>query len=432
MFLMISNIYAKESPIQSGPMLGYSDFFECLIWIQTKAEANVKVQYWIKGDKKEVFETKQIHTNEDSAYIAKFITNKVLPGNVYEYRILVENKEIQFDYPLEFQTQKLWEWITDPPNFKFALGSCFFVNDSIYDRKGKPYGSDYQIMKTIYNNHPDFMIWMGDNVYLREPDWNTKTGIFYRYTNTRSLPELQPLLASTHHYAIWDDHDFGPNDSDRGFFNKKNTLDAFKLFWGNFTYGVNEKPGITSKFTWGDVDVFLMDGRYYKSPNKRTTGKREGLGDEQIEWLIDNLKYSKAPFKLVTIGSEFISSINQYENFATYPEERKKIIDMITAEKITGVIFITGDRHFSEVSKLDRPNTYPLYDFTISSFTAGSNATGCDEKNLNRVDGSCYNKHNFGIIEVSGKRKERVLKLNIISLNNEIIFTKEFKENELK
>ena len=98
------------------------------------------------------------------------------------------------------------------PDFRFVIGSCAYINDPPYDRPGEPYGGEYEIFEQIAAQRPDFMIWLGDNVYLREPDWNSEAGILYRYTHTRSLPQLQKLLRICPHYAIWDDHDFGPND----------------------------------------------------------------------------------------------------------------------------------------------------------------------------------------------------------------------------
>ena len=64
---------------------------------------------------------------------------------------------------------------------------------------------------------------------------------------------MQPLLASASNYAIWDDHDFGPNDSDGSYTGKELTLEAFRMFWGNPGYGVPGVEGITTTFVWGDV-----------------------------------------------------------------------------------------------------------------------------------------------------------------------------------
>ncbi len=74
----------------------------------------------------------------------------------------------------------------------------------------------------------DFMIWQGDNTCLREPDWLTEEGIRRRYAHTRAFPQLQRVLATRQNYAIGDDHDYGPNDRDRSFRLKEQTLHVFK------------------------------------------------------------------------------------------------------------------------------------------------------------------------------------------------------------
>lgn len=297
-FFVTQSKSIAQDLLQSGPMVGYSAMREVSLWVQTKAPAKVKFSYWNVNNTGKKFATKEISTKEDEAFTAKLIAGNLEPGQTYNYALYINGKKIARPYELKFQTQKLWQWRGDPPEFSFATGSCLYVNEEVYDRPGKPYGSDYGIMKSIYEKHPDFMVWLGDNWYYREADWDSWSGILKRITHTRSLPELQPLLGSVHHYSIWDDHDFGPNDSDRGFWNKDKTLTAFKLFIPNPSFGINGKPGITTFFQWGDVDFFLMDDRYYRTPDGRKTDKERGiLGDEQIQWLVDNLSVSKAPLK---------------------------------------------------------------------------------------------------------------------------------------
>ena len=82
------------------------------------------------------------------------------------------------------------------------------------------------------------------------------------------------------------------------------TMEAFELFWGNPSYGVAGKPGATFTFQWADVQFFMLDNRYYRTPNNRKTGERTMLGEHQFEWLIDALTSSQAPFKLVAIGGQ--------------------------------------------------------------------------------------------------------------------------------
>lgn len=434
-FLVVNsvNIFAQQSLLQSGPMVGYSTMRETALWVQTKSQAKVKFLYWDARNPKTVFSTKEILTAEKHAFTAQLVADKVEPGNKYSYKLLINGKKISFPYELKFQTPKLWQWREDPPEFSFATGSCLYINEDPYDRPGKPYGSDFEILKSIYSKHPDFMLWLGDNLYLREVDWDSWTGIIKRYTHDRSFPDLQPILASMSNYAIWDDHDFGPNDSDRGYYYKDMTLKAFKLFWANPTYGINGGPGITTYFKWADVDFFLMDDRYFRAPDKRKTGGREMLGDEQIQWLIDNLVTSQAPFKIIALGGQVLNPVklNYVENYERFPEEKEKLLSLIKAEGISGVVFLDGDRHHAEITKLDREGAYPLYDFTVSSFTAGI-SPGLKEANTLRVPGKIADEHNFAIFNFSGPRKNRTMKMSLFDKNGNELWNFSLNENELK
>jgi alkaline phosphatase D len=276
------------------------------------------------------------------------------------------------------------------------------------------------------------MVWLGDNVYLRESDWNSRSGIFKRYSHTRAFPQLQPLLASTSHYAIWDDHDFGPNNSNRSFWGRNNALDAHRLFWPNPSYGVGGKPGITTTFERLDVQFFLLDDRYYRVPEKTVGGEQSILGDHQVQWLFDALSSSTATFKIIAVGSQFLSTDSTKESFIHVPAERQRIIDYITNNKISGVLFITGDVHGAELSKLDRPGTYPLYEFTSSSLTAGSNKNIAKQPNTLRVDGTAYGDHNYGLITVSGKQRQRTITLHLHNEKGERVWQRTLSELDLR
>ncbi|GIW22754.1 MAG: hypothetical protein KatS3mg068_1761 [Candidatus Sericytochromatia bacterium] len=64
---------------------------------------------------------------------------------------------------------------------------------------------------------------------------------------------------------------------------------------------------VFTKFEWSDVEFFLLDNRYYKSPNNRVTGEKTLLGKEQINWLIDSLVNSKATFKIIAMGVQVLN-----------------------------------------------------------------------------------------------------------------------------
>ena len=432
LFSLLCFLTNAQDLIKSGPMVGYSTMREVLLWVQTNREAEVYFEYYEKNNPKIRFKTERLKTVKKNGFVGKLIADQVIPGKEYNYDVFINGKKIKRDYAMEFQSQKLWKWRTDPPNINFAIGSCNYVNEKEFDRPGKPYGSNFEIFNSIHDKNPDFMLWLGDNTYLRESDWNSRTGFVHRYTHTRSLPELQPLLASTHHYAIWDDHDFGPNNSDSSYWLKEIASEIFQLFWGNPNYDVTGNGGITGFFQWGDLDFFLLDNRYHRTSNKNFTGTRQILGSDQIDWLINALSFSDAPFKFIVVGGQVLSTESLYENHAVFSEERRYLLNKIREAKIEGVIFLDGDRHHTVLSKMQESKyVYPIYDLTCSSLTAGAYKN--DETfNAYKLEETLVGENNFGILSVVGSKNDRELIVKIFNKDGEELWRKSIKSNDLK
>lgn len=422
-FIQFTGIAQKEL-LQSGPMVGYGEMLEATIWVQTKDCANVRIAYWALEDPNSKCFTNAVFTEKNNAFTALLIADTLEPGNKYGYELIINDEEIDLPYPTTFQTQPLWKWRTDPPDFSFVMGSGTYINEEKHDRPGKAYGDGYGIFNSMAALHPDFMIWLGDNIYLREPDWNSQTGIFHRYTHTRSLPEMQAFLASTHNYAIIDDHDFGPNDSDRSFWNKNRTLEAFGIFWANPSHGVGNIEGAITSFQWGDADFFLLDNRMHRTPNHRKTGKKTQLGEEQLQWLIDNLAASYATFKFVVMGGQFLSTSPTYESYSNYgfDEERQRIIDYIYAENIKNVVFLTGDVHFSEIAVLRKDGKPTIWDITSSPLNSGVNTHAGEKDNKLRIPESVIMERNFAEIKLTGTVKERKMNLTYYGTDGDVIW----------
>lgn len=395
----------QESLLQSGPMVGYSTMREVAVWVQTTQEAVVHIEYMQESDTSKVYQSDRVRTNKKSAYTAHLLL-ETEPGLTYTYRLFINGQHVTRPYPLTFTSQTLWHWRTDPPDFNFAIGSCMYSNEPQYDRPGEPYGKSPAIFTSIYENDPDFMVWLGDNIYLREVDWNSRSGILKRYTHMRATPEIQALMGSVHHYAIWDDHDYGPNDSDRSYWGKKMTEEAFKMFWANPNYDVVGNGGITGTFFWNDCQFFMLDNRYHRTPDDGE--QRMILGEAQLEWLFDALKYSQASFKFICTGGQFLSDAAIYENHARFPEERQAIIDFLDKHNMHGVVFLNGDRHSSEVSKLVTDDGDVFYDITCSALTSKT-YDHLKEPNNNRIEGTMIGQNNYAILNVKGKRKSRQL-----------------------
>ena len=421
LLLSLSICTPTSAQIKSGPMLGYKEMKEVAIWVQTYGEEELFFSYKKKKGQHK-WAARTYSSSKENAYCFHLIADGLEPGSDYEYKIH-RDKELLAEG--EFSTLPLWNYRTDPPNFSFLIGSCTYTNETEYDRPGKPYGKSMKIFQKMAKKDAEAMLWLGDNIYLREADWGSKSGIQHRYSHFKWQDSLQEFWKKMHHYAIWDDHDYGPNDANRSFINKDLTLQAFKDFWANPNYGIEGcEDCITGMFSYNDLDFFLLDNRSQRSPNDRKTGKRQILGDAQIEWLIDALVSSKARFKIVAIGGQLLSDAAVYENHATFPEEREKILSLLEKEEIKNVIFLSGDRHKTELTKYETENGLLYYDFTSSPLTSTSYNT-IDEGNSLRVEGTHFAKQNFGMLRMEGTYKERKLILSTFDASGKLVWEKE-------
>jgi alkaline phosphatase D len=421
-------LYAQHPQLKAGPMPGYSEMKEAVIWLQTNEKVTVYAKYWNISDTTVIHRTNTVTSCREKAFTALLVADTVEPGHRYQYDIFIEDERINLPYKTYFHTQELWRWRKDPPDFNFLAGSCAYINEARYDRPGEPYGGEYNIYGSMAREKADFMIWLGDNLYFREPDWNSRTGIMHRYTHDRSIPELQEFLASTHHYAIWDDHDYGPNNSDRSFWNKNQTREAFRYFWANPSYGVGNVDGAITFFQYADADFYLLDNRTYRTPNGLDEPGKTQLGQEQLQWLFDNLVSSRSTFKFIVLGGQFLSTSGIYEAYTNYGfnTERQRIIDFIYAYDIQNVIFLTGDVHFSEISVLAEDGQPKILDITSSPLNSGVNTNGINQPNTLRVPGSVIMKRNYTRLEISGKERERRLVVSYFNAGGVKLYSQEF------
>jgi alkaline phosphatase D len=201
-------------------------------------------------------------------------------------------------------------------------------------------------------------------------------------------------------------------------------LQAFKDFWANPGFGIEGEPGITTYFQREDADFFLLDNRYHRSPNQSKSDDKTILGSTQKQWLKDNLLSSKATFKFVAVGGQFLNTATKYENFANYAKERQELINFIQQNNIKNVIFLTGDRHHSEISKLAKEGSPTIYDITSSPLTSGAGNSAKYETNALQVEGSLImGKRNFTALSLEGELKNRKLTITYFDKEGNKLYT---------
>lgn len=439
--VLIQNSSAQKL-IQAGPMQGYTEFRTAKIWVEVSQKVNELYLTYAPANNTDATKTIKYRGKLGKEFNPVTITITGLqPGTDYKYtvRALSENEKQYKNGTLK--TQELWPYRKPAPDFSFIAGSCSYFNDPEFDRGGTPYGSDHEIYNTMSRSGADFMLWLGDNWYTRDVDYYSKWGLWNRAHYVRTQKRLDSLLISMPQYAIWDDHDYGPNNFGKSYVYRDESRKVFKSYWANPSYGMDGK-GTYTQFAYSDVAFFLLDDRTWRSSddmkdsiNGKPNSDKTMFGREQLDWLKGALLQSRhSSFKIIITGSQMLNTYSPFDCFYHFPTEYSELLNFITDNKVEGVIFLTGDRHHSEVIKMEREGHYTLYDITISPLTSKLYDASKAEKDMPTVVKRVEGKHNFGKISISGKSGERELKLTYFDkdgneLDNWHINQKDLKEH---
>lgn len=299
-------------------------------------------------------------------------------------------------------------------SYKIVFGSC------AHQDKEQP------MLTNAANLNPDVFIYLGDNVYGDTRDMNV---LKMKYEKLASKAEFQELKKRTKILSVWDDHDFGGNDEGRHYPFIKESKAIFMDFWevpqnsdrrkhdgiygseyvklGNKTIQIIMLD--TRTFRDNLLDNIPKDAAYKNDYVPITEKDSTFLGNKQWKWLEKELS-KKADIRIVATSTQFGHEYNGYESWTNMPLEQAKFVDLIAKTKANGVIFISGDVHWGEISKMNTKNTYPLYDVTSSGITQTWPST---ELNKNRI-GDVITQNNIGLIEIFFKNEIPMIKLNLI------------------
>lgn len=410
-------------------MHGYADYTSALLWVQADAPGPIHVTWRSDHDGREHALTLDAEAANDDVVVARL--TGLAPGARATYGIDGDGEHRDG----VLRAQPYWTGGDNAPDITIAIGSCFFLAAAEAPWSASTYGGGYEIFDAIAAKAPDLMVWMGDNLYFQAPDEFDPASMAARYRRQRAHPSLTRLLVAAPQLAIWDDHDYGPNDADMSYGLKGESLALFKRYWANPSYGLPGTPGVFGRARFGDIDLFLLDDRWYRSANKLLDEPGKTMfGEQQLTWLRNALVYSHAPLKLVVNGTQMWNRANRFEGFNHYSYEQKSLADWLIAQRVDGVMFATGDRHFTELLRIARPDAYPVYEFTSSPLTSRpwENPDSAERTNPDVVPGTLAGKRQFGLIRVTGPAKARRIALESYDQTGALLWRQELRAQDLR
>lgn len=311
---------------------------------------------------------------------------------------------------------------SDAPLTRIAFGSC--INTNIHPMLDRT-------LKTPF----DLFILLGDNIYA---DTTNVTVMQRKYDALKQSRFFRGLQKKAPVLAIWDDHDFGANDAGAEYPMKVQSQKLFLDFMDEPAASPRrQREGIYDARFFGPpgrrVQVILLDTRYFRSSlstgvnNVMPSGGKyipnpdpaaTMLGEAQWTWLEQQLRVP-AELRVIATGVQFISEFSGGEAWANLPREKQRLVDLLAKTQVNGVIFISGDRHWAELSRFDRPGSYPLYDLTSSALTQ-KHPRGTPTPNRYRADPTTYHDANLGLIQISWNSSRPRVTLQLLDINGRV------------
>ena len=238
----------------------------------------------------------------------------------------------------------------------------------------------------------DLFIFLGDNIYGDTEDMSVMAA---EYQKLNVNTKFQQLMHSTPAIAIWDDHDFGINDGGAEYPQKEQSRKLMLDFWHEPKNSprYTRPDGIYTSYMYGEgkqkIQVIMPDLRWNREPINHvsreqyykvkvplnmgpylpdTTGTKSMLGEKQWQWLEQELQKTAA-IKIIASSLQLLPEFTGWESWANFPHDRNRLLTLIKKYQINGVVMISGDTHWGEVSKVEQNLDYPLWEVTSSGLT---------------------------------------------------------------
>ena len=306
-----------------GPMLGHVDANSAQIWCALDSEGTATLKI---GERRDFRGARTLTAKLERGTI---LVDALKPNTVYYYQVFAN----------KYSRSAICRFQTPPEKSPKPLRVLFSSCSGRYGYDEAPTWDSISQLKDL-----DMILMLGDNHYA---DTTDPAVISKHYLSHRAIRGFRDATCRIPTYGIWDDHDYGPNNSDGETAGKEGSLATFKQHWGNPGYGEPDNPGVYFTFSRGDVQFIMLDSRYHRTPNeskKADDPSKVMLGAKQFAWLERCLRESTAKVKLVACGSEF-QMHGSSDGFSGFRTEQKKVLDL--CKEVDGVILLSGDRHFT-------------------------------------------------------------------------------------
>jgi hypothetical protein len=265
--------------------------------------------------------------------------------------------------------------------FTFAFGSC--ANSDQQEAQGA-WTSIRRLARIPRSGMSPARLFLhlGDTFYfydqMTEERPHNEESMHAAHSSMRRHIEFLNMAREVPCCGVWDDHDFAGNNLDSTAIPdlRDEAERTWRQYWGNQPLDVEHDDfGITSLISYGLVDIYLLDGRFFRDHDHGVCFTQKMI--HKLADTIDQRSQNGEVARVVVLatGSNWTHEVkNDSEDYGSddYTDEREdlfKVLSTRIGNQINGVILLSGDNHINEVFHVNLGNGKKAPEFSVSPFT---------------------------------------------------------------
>jgi alkaline phosphatase D len=277
-------------------------------------------------------DARRVETESTSFGAHPFVLNDLTPGTTYHYALAI-NGRVDRSRRGRFRT-----FDAGPHSFRVVMGGCAET------------GSQHRVFDLMRRAQPDLLLHLGDLHYedIDVADPEPFQDAYHRVHASRTQSALYRSVPIAY---VWDDHDYGPNNSSRRAPGQDVAQQMYRAFVPH--YALPTGPGahpIHQAFTVGRVRFLVTDLRSARTPNDAVgVENRTMMGAEQKAWFKAQLQAARDRYPVIA----WVSSVpwiaddpDALDRWSGYPSERRELATFIDSIGVADqLVMLSGDAH---------------------------------------------------------------------------------------
>ncbi len=394
-----------------GPFAGAVTSTSARFYVRVAPAATTNIRLSLSPNFDNAFVTAAVRTNSSRDFAALLDISNLQPNQRYYYQALINGQPAG-----ETRSFRTFHPDGQRTPFRFAFGSCVVMPRQVQ-------AGDGRVFTVMAEDDLSFFLQIGDWTYSDTTDSQTNPQRVFSADMGRvqatyrakydSAHALQHVLRTTPIDYVYDDHDYMNDDASALSYPRadsmrtievsplarENSIRAYQELFPGYPLA-NAQGGIWHKFTCGNADFFMLDTRSQRSPNLDAfvynpatdsiefapdekhsilAGYTDLPGENQMEWLLRELRASTADWKFIVTtvpfnrglravidlsvalqdsivfvpgygsGSLLRVGLGLADKWVGFPADQERLLNYLNEHQIKNVIMLSGDTHTAAI-----------------------------------------------------------------------------------